>query len=86
VTATTVPRIGRRSLILALLLVLLTAGLISVGAKSARAGDGSAQLSLPWATGQSWTLLSGIHSWSGYSSPTSSLDFTTANGQVRAGV
>jgi murein DD-endopeptidase MepM/ murein hydrolase activator NlpD len=76
----------------ALLLLLAVSASLSTqiaGAPPASAGDGSAQLSLPWATGESWTLLSsligtGAHSWDGYTSPTSSLDFTATGGSVRA--
>jgi murein DD-endopeptidase MepM/ murein hydrolase activator NlpD len=77
------PRVRSRIAGLALTLLAVLA-LMGVRANSASAGDVSAQLSLPWATGESWKLLSGIHSWSGARSPASSLDFTTASGQVRA--
>ncbi len=56
----------------------------SVSSDLAHLNDGSAQLSLPWATGESWTLYSGLHSWVGNTSPTSSIDFTTSSGNVRA--
>jgi LasA protease len=55
-----------------------------VGALPASAGDGSAELSLPWAEGETWTVSSGIHSWTGDPQPTSSLDFSGGSGYVRA--
>ncbi len=49
------------------------------------AGDGSAFLSLPWATGETWTLTGGPHSNDGSGNhPWSALDFTGSSGQVRA--
>jgi LasA protease len=53
-------------------------------AMPASAGDGSTELSLPWAAGETWTLASGIHSWTGDPSPESSIDFSGGSGQVRA--
>ncbi|HET8522177.1 MAG TPA: PA14 domain-containing protein, partial [Thermomicrobiales bacterium] len=49
------------------------------------AGDGSAQLSLPWSTGKTWYLTGGPHSNNGDGSlPRSSLDFGGGNGGIRA--
>lgn len=47
-------------------------------------GDGSAQLSLPWATGETWTLTGGPHHNTGSANrPWSALDFAGGSGIVR---
>jgi hypothetical protein len=49
------------------------------------AGDGSAQLSLPWNTGETWRFTGGPHSNDGSGNrPWSSLDFAGGSGMVRA--
>ena len=50
----------------------------------AAAADGGAQLSLPYATGESWTLMSGPHRGPSLSSPHAAIDLTNGSGTVRA--
>jgi murein DD-endopeptidase MepM/ murein hydrolase activator NlpD len=54
------------------------------GMRRRTAGDSSAQLFLPWATGQSWRLLGGPHNFHSTGTPWSSLDFAGGDGLVRA--
>jgi murein DD-endopeptidase MepM/ murein hydrolase activator NlpD len=52
---------------------------------ASRVGDVSAQLSLPWATGQNWKLVAGPHNFHpGRTTRLSSLDLAGGNGIVRA--
>ncbi len=47
------------------------------------AGSGVAQLSLPWATGETWTLSGGTHNYAGLDArPWSALDFTKSGGGI----
>ena len=50
----------------------------------AAAGPGDAQLSLPYATGETWTLMSGPHRGPSTSSPHAAVDLTNGSGVVRA--
>ncbi|HEX6970108.1 MAG TPA: peptidoglycan DD-metalloendopeptidase family protein [Micromonosporaceae bacterium] len=47
-------------------------------------GDYRTGMSLPWTTGQTWTLTGGPHGWSGYDTPWSSADFAGGDQIVRA--
>jgi hypothetical protein len=80
---------GRARQVLALVAaMLLFPALVVIGtttlASPASAGDGSSQLSLPFATGETWSLLGGPHPWSGNTGTFSSLDFNGGSGVVRA--
>lgn len=50
----------------------------------AAAAPGDAQLSLPYATGETWTLMSGPHRGPSTSSPHAAVDLTNGSGTVRA--
>ena len=90
-TFTASRRRGRKAVLISLLCALFSAGLVSLGTTSASAGDGSAQLSLPWAAGESMTIWpsgtnKGFHSFDGPLTPTSSFDFAgTAKVRAAAG-
>lgn len=68
--------------------ILLFPALVLFGttalASPALAGDGSSQLSLPFATGETWSMWGGPHPWSGNNGTFSSLDFSGSSGVVRA--
>lgn len=51
---------------------------------AAAAAAGDAQLSLPYATGETWTLMSGPHRGPSTSSPHASIDLTNGSGNVHA--
>ena len=80
--------IMRNKAVLALIALVSSFFVFTVSVPPASAGDGSSQLSLPWTTGESWTLLpslsgTGAHGWDA-NTPTSSLDFSGGTGAVRA--
>ena len=71
--------------LLATLLSLIIVTMTGLAPTSAAANGPSSDLSLPWNTGETWSLLGGPHNWAAISgNPWNSLDFTGGSGNVRA--